>query len=123
MRITVSSSRTSHAHRVIRERDGAWWVRRLRKALVPARKMKAGAQKCVTQRVKNTAGSGPPGAMPEYTRTWSMAMSTMTAPRAMSIEVRRWLGMGETVRSERDHVNQVPGQADPGALCNPGPVA
>jgi hypothetical protein len=38
-------------------------------ALVPARKMNAGAQKCVTHRVKKIARVGPPAGRPEYTRT------------------------------------------------------
>jgi hypothetical protein len=38
-------------------------------ALVPARKMNAGAQKCVTHRVKKIPGVGPPAGRPEYTRT------------------------------------------------------
>jgi hypothetical protein len=33
--------------------------------LVPARKMKAGAQKCVIQRVKKIPGVGPPAGRPE----------------------------------------------------------
>ncbi len=33
------------------------------------KKDKAGAQKWVTQRVKNMAGVGPPAGSPEYTRT------------------------------------------------------
>ena len=51
--------------------------------------MNAGAQKCVTQRVKNTPGDGPPAGTPENTRTWSMAMSTMTPPRMMSMDRTR----------------------------------
>ena len=57
-------------HEIARERrvvSPSW--RPCRNALVPARKTKAGAQKCVTQRVKNTPGEGPPAGTPEYTRT------------------------------------------------------
>ena len=36
-----------------------------KKALVPARKMNAGAQKCVTQRVKKMPGEWPPAGSPE----------------------------------------------------------
>ncbi len=56
---------------------------------MPARKTKAGAQKWVTQRVKKTAGVRPPAATPENTRTWSSAISTMTAPRMMSSDGMR----------------------------------
>ena len=54
--------------------------------LVPARKMKAGAQKCVIQRVKNTPGRRSPRRDAGEDRTWSIAMSTITAPRMMSID-------------------------------------
>jgi len=62
--------------------------------LVPARKMKAGAQKWVIQRVKKMAGVGPPAGTPEKTLTWSMAISTMTAPRMISIEAMREVETG-----------------------------
>src|SRR5262249_42668455 len=52
--------------------------------------MNAGAQKCVTHRVKNTPGVGPPAGTPEKTRTWSMAIKTITAPRMMSIDAIRF---------------------------------
>src|SRR5258706_12932454 len=51
--------------------------------------MKAGATKCVTQRVKKIPGVGPPAGSPEYTRTWSIALRTMTAPRIKSIDATR----------------------------------
>ena len=51
--------------------------------------MKAGATKCVTQRVKNIPAVGPPAGSPEYTRTWSIAIKIMTAPRIRSIEATR----------------------------------
>ena len=51
--------------------------------------MKAGATKCVTQRVKKIPAVGPPAGSPEYTRTWSIAIRTMTAPRIRSIEAMR----------------------------------
>src|SRR5256885_8440343 len=57
--------------------------------LVPARKMKAGAQKFVIHRVKKTPGVGPPAGTAEKTRTWSMAIRIMTAPRIRSIETTR----------------------------------
>ena len=53
---------------------------------MPARNTKAGAQKWVIQRVKNIPGSGPPGGRPEYTRTWSIAISTITAPLTTSTD-------------------------------------
>ncbi len=56
---------------------------------MPARKTKAGAQKWVIQRVKNIPGVGPPAGSPEYTRTWSMAMRIMTAPRIRSTDAMR----------------------------------
>jgi hypothetical protein len=43
----------------------------------------------VIQRVKKMPGVGPPGGRPEYTRTWSMAIRIITAPRIRSIEVTR----------------------------------
>src|SRR5215475_9683251 len=55
--------------------------------------MKVGAQKCVTQRVRNNAGSamsrglGPPAA--KKSRVWSSAISTMTSPRKRSMLSRR----------------------------------
>jgi hypothetical protein len=64
--------------------------------------MKAGAQKCVTQRVKNTPGVGPPAGTPEKTRTWSIAMRTITAPRMMSIEPMRELPSGADLLEARD---------------------
>ena len=64
-RITVSSSRTSHRPRRSRKRETSGCRRPYRYALVPARKMKAGAQKWVIQRVKKMPGVGPPGGRPE----------------------------------------------------------
>src|SRR5258708_11933826 len=63
-----------------------------RKMLVPARKTNHGAQKCVIHRVKKIPGLGPPAGNPEKTRTWSMAISTMTAPRRISTEAMRCAG-------------------------------
>lgn len=60
---------------------------------MPARKMKVGAQKCVTQRVMNSAASvtsrglKPPFA--KKSRVWSRAITIMTRPRRMSMELRR----------------------------------
>ena len=56
---------------------------------MPARKMNAGAQKWVTHRVKKTPGDGPPAGTPANTRTWSIAISTMTTPRTMSMDAMR----------------------------------
>lgn len=58
---------------------------------MPAKKTNPGAQKCVTQRVKKTPAAGPPAGTPEKTRTWSMAISTMTAPRSTSMEATRFI--------------------------------
>jgi hypothetical protein len=52
-----------------RERPEEVRFRPERNALVPAKKTNAGAQKCVTQRVKKMPGVGPPAGSPEYTRT------------------------------------------------------
>ena len=55
--------------------------------------MNIGAQKCVIQRVRNSAGSAtsrgfmPPA--PKKSRVWSSAITTMTAPRSRSIESMR----------------------------------
>src|SRR5213596_825571 len=56
---------------------------------VPAKKQNAGATKCVIHLVKNTPGTGPPAGTPAYTRTWSIAMRTMTRPRTMSSDAMR----------------------------------
>src|SRR5262249_41660153 len=53
--------------------------------------MNHGAQKWVIQRVKNMPGVGPPAGSPENTRTWSMAIRTITMPRRMSTEATRFL--------------------------------
>jgi hypothetical protein len=66
-RNSVSSSSTSHNPRITRNRESAardCTFCPYRYAAVPARKTNAGAQKWVTQRVKNTAGSGPPAGTP-----------------------------------------------------------
>jgi hypothetical protein len=88
-RRTVSSSTISQSPRVSRNRETSGWRRAYRKALVPARNTNAGAQKCVIQRVKKTAAEGPPAGTPEKTRTWSMAIRAMTAPRRTSIDLMR----------------------------------
>src|ERR1051325_10934587 len=65
---------------------------------MPTRKMKIGAQKCVIQRVMNSANLpasrtlNPP--TEKKSRVWSSAMTIMTRPRKRSIEVRRGLGCG-----------------------------
>src|SRR5215475_6833832 len=55
--------------------------------------MNTGAQKCVTQRVRNKAGSatsrGFMPAAPKKSRVWSSAITTMTRPRRRSTESRR----------------------------------
>ena len=60
---------------------------------MPARNTKTGAQKCVTQRVRNRAGSltsrGLKPAAAKKSRVWSSAISTMTRPRNRSIESSR----------------------------------
>ncbi len=57
-RTSVSSTSTSHSPRVARKRASSGRDRRVpaRKADAPARKMKTGAQKWVTQRVKKSPG-------------------------------------------------------------------
>ena len=65
-------------------------------ALVPASSTNTGAQKCVIQRVRKTAavilglviGSCSVPIIVK-SRTWSMAMITMTSPRTMSIALNR----------------------------------
>ena len=54
----------SQTPRVSRKRLTSACVRAYKNALVPARKMNAGAQKCVTQRVQKIPGSGPPAGSP-----------------------------------------------------------
>src|SRR5215468_3030331 len=51
--------------------------------------MNHGAHRCVIQRVKKMPGVGPPAGNPENTRTWSMAISTITMPRRMSTDATR----------------------------------
>jgi hypothetical protein len=43
----------------------------------------------VTQRVKKMPALAPLAGRPEYTRTWSTAINTITAPRITSSEVIR----------------------------------
>ena len=100
-RTTVNSIRTSQRPRVTRKRltsavPRAWLLRPCapyRKAEMPARKMKVGAQKCVTQRVRNSAvsvtsrGLKPP--LAKKSRVWSRAITIITRPRSVSIELRR----------------------------------
>src|SRR5205807_746383 len=99
--MTVNSSAMSHSPRVHKnratrpvdpDRD------RSRKAPVPARKKNIGAQKCVIQRVKKSAGqvtlmsSGSKGMLVKKSRVWSIAIDTMISPRKMSIEDTLALG-------------------------------
>src|SRR5262245_62555412 len=60
---------------------------------MPARKMNVGAQKCVIQRVRNSAGSptsrGLKAPAAKKSRVWSSAISTMTKPRTRSMEAMR----------------------------------
>jgi hypothetical protein len=51
---------------------------------VPARNTKVGTQKWVTHLVKKIPGVAPQAGTPEYTRTWSIAINTMTRPRNRS---------------------------------------
>ena len=44
----------------------------------------------MTHRVKKMPGVGPPAGSPEYTRTWSIAMSTIAIPRTISSETIRF---------------------------------
>src|SRR5262245_48561629 len=96
-RMSVSSSTISHAPRVARKRaSSARPVRRpWRKAPAPARNTNTGAQKCVTQRIAKSCGemlaSGPSGSAEKYTRTWSSAIKTITAPRRTSTPAKRSL--------------------------------
>jgi hypothetical protein len=60
-RITSINPRTMRSRRS-RPRSPVRWP--CRNADVPAKKTNAGAQKCVTQRVKNTAAVGPPAGTP-----------------------------------------------------------
>ena len=59
----------------------------------PARKMKVGAQKCVIQRVRNSAGSvtsrGFQSLPPKKSRVWSKAIRAMTKPRRRSMLSKR----------------------------------
>ena len=96
--ITVTSISTSHAPRAKRKRASSAGCRRFpaRPALTPASNTNTGAQKCVTQRVRNRAGptfgfaiGSCSAAIMKKSRTWSRAMITMTSPRTMSTEVRR----------------------------------
>src|SRR5439155_24279938 len=89
--MSVSSRSTSSTPRVASQRviEKPATPPPRRYAEVPARKKNAGAQKWVTQRVRNTPAVGPPAGTPENTRTWSSAMSTITAPRTMSTDVMR----------------------------------
>src|SRR5271170_7450290 len=68
--------------------------------LVPARKIKAGAQKWVIHRVKKTPAVGPPAGTPENTRTWSIAITIITAPRIRSIDATRDLAAVATAGAE-----------------------
>ena len=64
-------------------------------ALVPASSTNTGAQKCVIHRVTNSpavtfgfAIGSCSAATIRKSRTWSIAMITMTSPRTMSIELQ-----------------------------------
>src|SRR2546427_12307981 len=75
--------------RTHRKRARSLCLRPYKWALVPARKMNAGATKCVTQRVKKIPAVGPPAGSPEETRTWAIAIRIITAPRIRSIDATR----------------------------------
>ena len=102
-RRSVSSTTISQSPRVARYADsvGADPSRCNRRlAAMPASSTKAGAQTCVTHRVRNRIGvvwarsSGWKVIAPEWTksRTWSRAMMTITEPRTASIASRRAVG-------------------------------
>src|SRR6188472_1025802 len=100
-RTTVNSIRTSQRPRVTRKRLTsqvlrAWLLRPwapYRKAEMPARKMKVGAQKCVSQRVMNSAASvtsrGLKPPLAKKSRVWSSAITIKTKPRSVSMEFKR----------------------------------
>src|SRR3954471_10453911 len=88
--------------------------------------MKSGAQKCVTQRVRNSAGSvtsrtfSPPA--PKKSRVWSRAIKIMIAPRNRSIESMR----GRTATTKRDtgwSTAARRGIGDPFKSSNGGPMS
>src|SRR5262249_13859674 len=85
----------SHRPRVSRNRDRSVLVRLFpihKKAPIPAVKAKTGAQKCVIQRVRKRAvvvrarsvGRNDMAAALMKSRTWSMAMMMIIAPRRAS---------------------------------------
>ncbi len=95
---TVSSRNTSQTPREARNAASSPRDRPrtpARYAPVPARNAKAGAQKCVTHRVRNIAGLscdrsiGSLITLPKKSRVWSIAISTITAPRSRSTASRR----------------------------------
>lgn len=71
-----------------------------RNAPVPARNTNTGAQKCVIQRVRKSAGkvrvrfSGSKGLFEKKSREWSSAMSSMTQPRSRSTDSKRGRAAG-----------------------------
>src|SRR5688572_12282569 len=87
--------------------------------LVPARNTNAGAQKWVIQRVRNTPGSGPPAGTPAKTRTWSMAIRIMTAPRIRSMETTRGAGVDGPSRGRASGPAPVVGTASGVAIWSP----
>ena len=96
---TNTSMKINHAARLTRNCASACRLFRavISPALVPASSTNTGAQKCVIQRVKKTAavilglviGSCSVPTIVK-SRTWSMAMITMTSPRTMSIALNRY---------------------------------
>ena len=93
-----TSTKISHRPRVKRNRASSPRLFRaaIRPALTPASSTKTGAQKCVIQRVANNPAVMLGFAMGscsvpnrKKSRTWSMAMMTITSPRSMSMASRR----------------------------------
>src|SRR3954447_17087998 len=72
---------------------------------VPARATKPGAQRCVIQRVKKSAGQEAVGsvgltvALEKKSRVWSSAMMIMSMPRTRSTVAMRRLRVAELVAS------------------------
>jgi hypothetical protein len=53
---------------------------------------------------------GPPAGCPEYTRTWSIAINTMTSPRTTSIDVMRAVGAATALASVA--IGEIPREGD-----------
>ena len=95
----ATSTNTSQRPRLTRNAASSLrlFLPAMRPAEVPARNTNTGAQKCVTQRVRYRLAGTSGWAMGSCTilnrnrsREWSIAIMTITRPRSMSIEVRRY---------------------------------